>query len=159
MIVGFLDLEVRLLELDEERRPADTRHGSTSPPAPAALARAELHAACVAALDIARVTRDLAASLLGAQPGEGQLGIWLDAPGGLERVIQLHDLTGVGEGRAGIQESLVTALPLDPDAPATGGAAKRHLAALLLQRILSHAQRRGFAGELWALAALPPPGH
>lgn len=88
------DLHLNLLELDDQRRPASTRHATTTPPAPAALSIEEVgRYALVCLKESVALARNAAAALLSESPRAGEVATFLLLGGvELERVIDLGRL-------------------------------------------------------------------
>ncbi len=87
-----LDVDFRLLELDDTRTVGEVRHTTTPPPVPGALTLAELASLIVAALGAAKTAIDAAAELLstGGPIDGARVTCWLQATNaGLDRVVKI----------------------------------------------------------------------
>lgn len=151
-LTAVADVMLRLLEYDSERRPAEMRHATTPPPAPAALSLPELLDAVVAVLAVCDIARAAFQPLLGsAAPGEFDIACWLRATGSqIERVIDLAQFEvlpgNVTSGDGFITRRLAPAhgQPLRPDE-------RREIAKEMIDRLLERSGRRGYRSYLQSL--------
>ena len=151
-LTAVADVMLRLLEYDSERRPAEIRHATTPPPAPAALSLSELLDAVVAVLGACDIARAAFQPLLGsAAPGEFDIACWLRATGSqIDRVIDLAQFEvlpgNVTSGDGFIARRLAPAhgQPLTPDE-------RREIAKEMIDRLLERSGRRGYSRYLQSL--------